>query len=746
MIADSQYRRISFVDDVEGIITGYIAIWGNPEQVDSYGTWFDKSRPPELDLDLLPVALRYEHGMDGQIQKPRIGEIYKVWFDDIGIPFEAKLDKSLPYYERVVIEIKEGTPNGPLRTSSGSQEYLTEFRNDGSFSMWPLGEVTLTAFASESRMPQVTIRSELQPGVVGAQTTLQTDESQEAETNDNGAVYTPTNEEEAIMFEQLQAVIAGLPEGAGLPELMAALIEVEGIDLADLEAAVGMLAVPPEEGEGERNDMPEDQQLINALAQIVEQRNAENQEQALADAQEEVRSLRMQNALHSTARSAPPPQQPPTGDTTGGNQHQHISVAEARKYARLSAMDMALGAKVLLGAMPAPTRKRANLDDFLSDEYIRHMANKVEAEMKDDKIKDISDRIAVRSALPWRATDAIDAVAITGQGAEWPGVFFDTAIWEDAYDLTELFGLMEGRGMQIKDIPQGHSSVKIKTLESDPTMYLRDEATDTNTDETVERTARMSAYGTGEKTLNAKEHYIAIFNTDTLMEDSIIDVLSESRESMTRVLAEGLEDAVINGDTTTSNNINKDGGSTTAAPAQELYLAWDGLRHRFLVDETALGVDNATAALGIKDYNRVLDLMPGRIRVRRNDLLYVIDYNIESKTRELPELLTPSASGEQNTLFTGVIPNLNNIQVYISGLLRAADTDGKVTDGGNVTDTGTIILVYPRFWAYGRKRDIAIETQRDILAGGEYMVATARHGFIQRGSNSTTGMYNIDIS
>jgi hypothetical protein len=137
-------------------IEGVLALWGSPSQRDCYGTYFDRDKMPDMDLDFLPIPLRYAHGQDDSVGKAPIGKIVKVWLDDAGIKFRAILDKAHAAYSRIASEIREGK----LATSSGTQEYLADFDDNGRFVSWPVGEVSLTDKPCEPRMPAVaTVRS-----------------------------------------------------------------------------------------------------------------------------------------------------------------------------------------------------------------------------------------------------------------------------------------------------------------------------------------------------------------------------------------------------------------------------------------------------------------------------------------------------------------------------------------------------------------------------------------------------------
>lgn len=139
----------------DGQVTGYVFIWGTQEKRDAYDTWFDQSRPPQYSYtgDMRNIPLAYEHGVDKQVGKAFIGAIESAEFDAVGLRFEGQLDKTHPDFPRFISEASQGK----LKTSSGAIAHLVEFREDGSFDKWPIGEVSLTQRPAEKRMPSISM-------------------------------------------------------------------------------------------------------------------------------------------------------------------------------------------------------------------------------------------------------------------------------------------------------------------------------------------------------------------------------------------------------------------------------------------------------------------------------------------------------------------------------------------------------------------------------------------------------------
>ncbi|MCH7656467.1 MAG: hypothetical protein IIC95_10895, partial [Chloroflexi bacterium] len=138
----------------------------------------------------------------------------------------------------------------------------------------------------------------------------------------------------------------------------------------------------------------------------------------------------------------------------------------------------------------------------------------------------------------------------------------------------------------------------------------------------------------------------------------------------------------------------------------------------------------------------------GRYGLRPSQLAFVTDINTFIAAQTIPEFQTVDKLGPNATLLTGQLGAVEGIPVIVSEQLALADTDGKVTAAGNGTDTGRLLLVNRTQWRKGFKRELLIETERDIQKRQNVMVVSMRVAFAERtGSRSTAThtslQYNI---
>jgi hypothetical protein len=446
------------------------------------------------------------------------------------------------------------------------------------------------------------------------------------------------------------------------------------------------------------------------------------------------------------------PQQPPAP---------RISVAEEMKYAGLTAEQMALGLRIVQQAsFPRKRIDYLRLQDFIdtglvSEAYIKSFAFKATDTVKfgepykargPQDFAMARDYALMKASMPWKA-DEQNATAITNQGAEWVFIFYDTRLWERARYETLLFDKMVARGMRTVDVTTKTMNVKLDT--GSATVYTAPEGRSLGADGRPEIVVQTTPITTDEVEIAVKKHMLANARTDELEEDSIINIVSWLETDAVRAMAESLESVFINGDTTTdATNINTDAVPATGIQTPD-YIAWDGIRHAYLVDYTARGNPKA-AKLEITDYEDTLRLLDAQVRTgqkRKDECLFIVDDSIESETRKLPEVMTRDVATTDATIWTGAIPPMFGVEVYPSGFLALSQATGKISTATPANNTeGSIACVYAPYWQYGRRRDVTVEFDRYAQAGSTVIVVSARHILAARSDNCASGTYDITIT
>ena len=244
---------------------------------------------------------------------------------------------------------------------------------------------------------------------------------------------------------------------------------------------------------------------------------------------------------------------------------------------------------------------------------------------------------------------------------------------------------------------------------------------------------------TGRQTLTAAELASMIGWSYDLDEDAVIAVLPELRATLVRNASEVLDDMVLNGDTSDDGtNINADGatsGSLAGNAGQDHYLVFDGLLHIPLVDNTSQGNDH-NAAVSDDLFNEARAKL-GKYGVRPSECAFIVDVNTYIRAQSIENFRTLEKLGRNATLLTGQLGDIEGIPVIVSEQMLLADTDGKVTSGGNGTDTGRVLAVNRNMYRLGFKRELLIESERDIQKRQTVLVASLRVAFEGRMDNDS---------
>ena len=258
-----------------------------------------------------------------------------------------------------------------------------------------------------------------------------------------------------------------------------------------------------------------------------------------------------------------------------------------------------------------------------------------------------------------------------------------------------------------------------------------------------------TALSTAKQTLTAFELVGQVPWSLTLDEDSIIAMAAEVRSALVRNAAEVIDDVLLNGDTTTTDNINADGAtiSKTDAGKGHWLLGFDGLIHLPLVDNASQANDHG-AAVDDDMFNEVRVKL-GKYGVRPSELTYIMDVNTYIRSLSVANFRTLDKLGPNATLLRGQLGAVEGIPIIVSEQMKLADTDGKVTDAGNGTNTGRLLLANRSQWRVGFRRELAIETDRDIQKRQNTMVVSLRLAFDERSgtrSSATHTALQYDIT
>ena len=256
---------------------------------------------------------------------------------------------------------------------------------------------------------------------------------------------------------------------------------------------------------------------------------------------------------------------------------------------------------------------------------------------------------------------------------------------------------------------------------------------------------------TGRTTLTAFELVGQVPYSFTLEEDGVIAMLPEIRAGLVRNVAEVLDDIILNADRSTTNNINADGATISAASTGKAHwlLGYDGILHLPLVDNASQG-NNHNAVVSDDMFNELRAKL-GKYGARPSQLAWVMDVNTFIRAQSVEQFRTMDKLGPNATLLTGMLGAVEGIPVIVSEQMPLADEDGKITDGASSNMKGRLLLVNRTQWAQGFRRQLMIDVDRDTQKRQTVVTVSFRHALAERsGSRSTAAhtalQYNINLA
>ena len=268
------------------------------------------------------------------------------------------------------------------------------------------------------------------------------------------------------------------------------------------------------------------------------------------------------------------------------------------------------------------------------------------------------------------------------------------------------------------------------------TAYLQGEAEADNPAE-----YESSTPTTANRTLTPKKLAVRFPYSEEMEEESIVPILPELRKSLARALGEGIEEAVISGDTTAAH---MDTGRGIVS--NDRRKAWDGLRH-FCVStlttaskslatysgDTLLSIQTAMEQEYVNPVSDVVIIIPSKLRAKTYFL-------VDNSTNKTVVFMRNTEMGDR-TLLTGQIGDFFGSPV-ISSAWIPTDLNASGIYNGTTTDYTALLVVNKRAWLLADRREVTIKLVDEPLKGRSNLVATWRGSFTHMFGDAavTTGM------
>jgi hypothetical protein len=320
-----------------------------------------------------------------------------------------------------------------------------------------------------------------------------------------------------------------------------------------------------------------------------------------------------------------------------------------------------------------------------------------------------------------RAIRAMDT-AESGFGNQLIGAQYVGELWDAPRKLGRIFPLIDS--FEMTD-PTTYLPVEVDIPEM---LFVAEHTGPTDSDYTTSKT------GSQRVQVDAKKFIIHQMWSGEMEEDSIIPFIPFLRRQAALSVAHYADSLVLNGDNTNAatGNINLD----DADPADtKHYLAFDGIRHAAIVDNTANKVDVA-GAITLSQLNNLRALMVDTTRLvdwghptSSDDLVYVSDPFTADKVAMFDEYLTVDKYGPQATVFNGEAGRVLGHRHISSIAMSLTEADGKLSTTGSNNVKGQVAAFNTRGFKVGWRRRVMVESERLPGRDQTRIVYSLRLGF-----------------
>lgn len=324
--------------------------------------------------------------------------------------------------------------------------------------------------------------------------------------------------------------------------------------------------------------------------------------------------------------------------------------------------------------------------------------------------------------------EAMDTQTAT-EGLEWVPTIMSNNMIQDLYLALKVAALFPRYTMYSKsqDIPRRLARGRAYGV-NEATLY----------NQFFSNLARVHAQESDKMTFTAKKIGALQLISDELDQDAILDVLGMMRQDVVDALAFGTEDGVINGSTLLNdldnastdtnrlwnNTADQGDGIRLNTGSADIRNQWDGLRK---LTNSGAKIDQANAAITLANLRGLRKKM-GKYGASITDLIFLIGIKSHIDLLSIGQIETLEKYGPNATILTGEVAKIDNIPVILSQYVYENLNATGVFD--NVTTNRSIAMCFDRTqFAFGDRRLIRVETDRQMLSGQTAVLATWRGDF-----------------
>jgi len=313
--------------------------------------------------------------------------------------------------------------------------------------------------------------------------------------------------------------------------------------------------------------------------------------------------------------------------------------------------------------------------------------------------------------------------ATAEEGAEWVPTFLST-------ELIEKFRLESKVAKLFRDIPMPSNPYDLPFISGSIDFYLVPESI---SDEPSK--APPSTPGTGKRTLTAGKLKARVLFSDELNEDSIIPIIPNLKEELTKSGAEAWDDVILNGDNDAATPMDYDIIST-----KDRRRIFKGIRALFEASAATV-VDNATFT--ITTFRAIVTAM-GKWGLQPSKLAVIAGVTSYNELRGLAEVITLDKYGDRAVIFTGEIAKLDGISIITSEKVRQdLHTTGYADQAARLKTE--LIVVYVPGILLGTRGVPKLTFKEDAEVDQNQLIVSFRKALVDRWDVTTVGNEFIGI-
>lgn len=420
------------------------------------------------------------------------------------------------------------------------------------------------------------------------------------------------------------------------------------------------------------------------------------------------------------------------------------------KYARLGmdAADVELLHDILQAGQDAGLSKRGPTEEltrtFEAISAGRYVSTALARADDERRLGDLRRAGRLDTLAYERALRAMDT-AESGFGAQLIGAQYVGDMWEAARAQSLVFNLLDS--FEMTDAT-AYLPVEVDIPEM---LFVAENSSPTASDYTTSKTGSQRVQVTPSKQI------IHQIYSGEMEEDAIVPWLPFLRRQAGLSLAHYSDSLVLNGDTTNAatGNINLD----DADPADSKhYLAFDGIRHAAIVDNTGNASD-AAGVITLAKLNAMRGLMVDATNLHdwghptmEDDLVYVSETATADSICMIDEVLTRDKYGDFATVLNGEVSKILGHPHIRSMAVKKTEADGKVSTTANNNTKGQVVAFNRRAYKVGWRRRVQLEVERLPGRDQSRLIWSLRLGFgrftptgAASGIESASVLYNASL-